>query len=108
VPALRPVPTITAIGVASPSASGKAMTKTVIVTVIAKRSGWPSQQNQTSNVATPIVIAAKTNYCDALSASSCGQTGRSSVPAGLGGGRGCFPRLAATISKMENTTLCCP
>ena len=35
----RPVPTITAMGVASPNASGQAMTKTVIVSVTANNSG---------------------------------------------------------------------
>ena len=46
----RPVPTMTAIGVASPSASGQAITKTVMVKVTANSSGWPIHQNQTAKV----------------------------------------------------------
>ena len=67
----RPVPTITAIGVARPRASGHAMTKTVMVKVSAKSSGCPSTQNHIANVASPTTIAARTSHCAALSASSC-------------------------------------
>ena len=67
----RPVPTMTAIGVASPSASGQAITKTVIVSVMANSSGWPIHQNQTAKVSRPITIAARTSHCEARSASSC-------------------------------------
>ena len=67
----RPVPTMTAIGVASPSASGQAITKTVMVRVTANSSGCPIHQNHTANVARPITIAAITSHCAALSARSC-------------------------------------
>ena len=66
----RPVPTITAIGVARPSASGQAMTKTVIVSVSAKSSGCPIHQNQTAKVTRPMTIAASTSHCEARSARS--------------------------------------
>ena len=47
---------MTAIGVASPSASGQAMTNTVIVRVSANSSGWPIHQNHTAKVARPITM----------------------------------------------------
>ncbi len=67
----RPVPTMTAIGVARPSASGHAMTNTVIVSVSANTAGWPSHPYQTANVATPATMAASTSHCAARSARSC-------------------------------------
>lgn len=57
-----PVPTITAIGVASPSASGQAMTNTVIVRVRANSSGRPIHQNQAAKVARPISMAITTSH----------------------------------------------
>ena len=65
-----PVPTLTAIGVARPSASGQAITNTVMVSVRANRSDCPIHQYQTAKVATPITIAASTRTCDARSARS--------------------------------------
>jgi hypothetical protein len=62
---------VTAIGVASPSASGQAITNTVIVSVRAKSNGWPRTNSQTANVTRPMTIAARTSHCEALSASSC-------------------------------------
>ena len=67
----RPVLTMTAIGVASPSASGHAITNTVMVIVIANSSGCPMSQNQAPNVARPMAMAAITNHWAALSARSC-------------------------------------
>ena len=66
-----PVPTMTAIGVASPSASGQAITKTVIVRVTANSNVSPIHQNQTANVPRPMTIAIRTSHCDARSASNC-------------------------------------
>ena len=54
----RPVLTMTAIGVASPNASGQAITKTVMVMVTANSSGCPIHQNHTAKVARPMTIAA--------------------------------------------------
>ena len=51
-----------AIGVASPRASGQAITKTVIVSVSANSSGWPSTQNQTAKVSRPMEMAASTSH----------------------------------------------
>jgi hypothetical protein len=65
-----PVPTMMAIGVARPSASGQAMTKTVIVSVSANSSGWPRTQNQTTKVNRPPTMAARTSHWDARSASN--------------------------------------
>ena len=67
----RPVPTITAIGVANPSASGQAITNTVIVSVSASSTGCPSTKYQTAKVATPIRKAITTSHCEAWSASNC-------------------------------------
>ncbi len=67
----KPVLTMTAIGVASPNASGQAITKTVMVSVTANSSGSPIHQNHTAKVARPMTIAAITSHCAALSASSC-------------------------------------
>ena len=66
-----PVATITAIGVASPRASGHAITNTVMASVNAKSSALPTHQNQTANVRSPTTIAAHTSHCEARSASSC-------------------------------------
>jgi hypothetical protein len=66
----RPVPTMIAIGVASPSASGQAMTKTVMVSVRANSSGWPRTQNHTAKVASPTTMAMSTSHCEAWSASN--------------------------------------
>ena len=53
----RPVTaTITAMGVASPRASGQAMTNTVIVRVTAKSRVCPIHQNHTANVSRPMTI----------------------------------------------------
>ena len=60
-----------AMGVARPSASGQAITNTVMVKVRANSSVWPSHQNHTANVNTPITIAASTSHCEARSARSC-------------------------------------
>ena len=46
----RPVPIMIAIGVARPSASGHAMTNTVIVSVTANSSVCPISQNQTARL----------------------------------------------------------
>ena len=67
----RPVLTITAMGVASPSASGQAITKTVIVSVTASSSGSPMTQNHTAKVVRPMTMAAITSHCAARSASNC-------------------------------------
>ena len=66
----KPVPTMTAIGVASPRASGQATTNTVIISVTASSRGWPSPQNQTAKVSRPIEMAASTSHCEARSASN--------------------------------------
>ena len=67
----RPVPTMIAIGVAKPSASGQAITNTVMVRVSANSSGWPSTQNHTAKVSRPMTMAASTSHCEAWSASNC-------------------------------------
>ncbi|OIQ71294.1 hypothetical protein GALL_470890 [mine drainage metagenome] len=66
-----PVPTITAIGVARPSASGQAMTNTVMVSASASSSGCPRTTYQDTKVATPIRTAITTSHCDARSANNC-------------------------------------
>ena len=73
-----PVPIITAVGVARPSASGHAMTTTVIAMVNAQTNGVTSggtklrpSVNQPSSVNVPIIIAAATSHCAARSASRC-------------------------------------
>lgn len=65
-----PVPTMMAIGVASPSASGHAITNTVMVKVSANSNVCPITQYQTLKVSRPITIAASTSHWDAWSASS--------------------------------------
>src|SRR2546425_1119284 len=62
---------IAAIGVASTSASGQAMMKIVIISVIAKSRGCPIRQNQTVKVRRPITMAMRTSHCAARSASNC-------------------------------------
>ena len=59
------VPIMIAIGVASPRASGQAMTNTVIVSVTAKSSVWPITQYHTTKVARPMTIAISTSHWDA-------------------------------------------
>jgi len=66
-----PVPTATAVGVARPSASGQAMTTAVTASVSAKSAVCPMTKNQTRNVSTPALTAARTNHSAALSAKRC-------------------------------------
>src|SRR5262249_13575690 len=66
----RPVPTITAIGVANPKRVRAGITKTVIVNVMANNNGWPTQRYQTAKVRRPMTMAARTSHCDARSASN--------------------------------------
>ncbi len=65
-----PVPTMMAMGVARPSASGQAMTKTVMVRVRANSRVWPRIQNQIPKVSRPMTMAASTSHWEARSASS--------------------------------------
>ena len=60
-----------AIGVARPSASGQAMTNTVMVSVSANSNGSPMTQNHTPKVSSPMAMAANTSHCEAWSASNC-------------------------------------
>ncbi|MNJ45321.1 hypothetical protein D3C77_404090 [compost metagenome] len=65
-----PVPTMIAMGVARPRASGQAMTKTVMVRVRANSRVWPRAQNQTPKVSRPMTTAASTSHWEARSASN--------------------------------------
>jgi len=74
----RPVPTMTAVGVARPSASGQAMTTTVMARVSAQMNGLTSagmaarpRKYQPKKVARPKITAAATSHCAARSARRC-------------------------------------
>src|SRR5512136_172359 len=74
----RPVPTMTAVGIAKPSASGQAMTTTVIAkvsaqTVLSIPDGMikPPKKYQPKNVASPNTTAAATSHWAARSANLC-------------------------------------
>ena len=66
-----PLATIIAMGVASPSASGQAITTTVIASIIAKTSVAPATQYQIPNVAKPMTMAEMVNTWAAISATRC-------------------------------------
>ena len=68
--AARPEPTISAVGVASPSAHGQATTSTVIALVSAASSGLP-RASRTANVPVAMAIIAGTNTAEMRSASAC-------------------------------------
>lgn len=63
-----PVPTMIAVGVARPSASGQVITTTVIANSIALASGCPAR-SQVSSVAAPPMSATNTSQKAARSAS---------------------------------------
>jgi hypothetical protein len=67
----RPVPTMIAVGVARPSASGQAMMTTVIARVMAKIRLAPATQYQPTKVTRPKRTAAATSHCEARSARRC-------------------------------------
>ena len=67
----RPVPTATAVGVASPSASGQAITTVAIAKERAKRRGEPTIKYQIINTKRPDPTAAMTKYFANLSAILC-------------------------------------
>eukprot|EP00955_Chlamydomonas_euryale_P090993 364588-Chlamydomonas_euryale.AAC.13 len=82
--AARPVPTMTAVGVARPSAQGHAMTTTEMPNSSAKRNGvWPSgsheagyacahpQDAHTIHVASAMQMTTGTNTADTVSANAC-------------------------------------
>src|SRR6266540_1128021 len=62
----RPVPTMIAVGVASPSASGQVITTTVIATSSASKTGRSTTPNQTKNVPSPPISATRTSQNAAL------------------------------------------
>ena len=63
----RPVPTMRAVGVASPSAHGQAMITTATANSIAVAASAPSSTNQTTNVRIAMMSTAGTNMFDILS-----------------------------------------
>ena len=67
----RPVPTMIAVGVASPSASGQVMTTTVIANSSASWTSRPTMKYQTTNVSVPPTSATSTSQNAARSASRC-------------------------------------
>src|SRR3989344_2115585 len=66
-----PVPTATAVGVASPKASGQAITTADIAKVSAVKSAAPAIKYQPKNAAIPEPIATSTSQPAALSAMRC-------------------------------------
>jgi hypothetical protein len=66
-----PVPTITAVGVARPSASGQVMTTTVIAKRSASTTERSTMPNETKKVARPPTSATRTSQKAARSASRC-------------------------------------
>lgn len=67
----RPVPTMMAVGVASPRASGQVMTTTVMANNMAAPSERSVASSQTVKVTAPPIRATKTSQNAALSASRC-------------------------------------
>ena len=66
-----PVPTMMAVGVASPSASGQVMTTTVMANSSASWTSRPTMKYQTTNVSAPPTSATSTSQNAARSASRC-------------------------------------
>ena len=62
------MPTATAVGVASPRASGQAITTVEIANVMANRRVFPKSKYQTANVINPPPTAKITRYAANLSA----------------------------------------
>ena len=65
----RPVPTMIAVGVASPRASGQVITTTVIANSIAAANERSLKSSQTASVSAPPISATKTSQNAARSAS---------------------------------------
>jgi hypothetical protein len=66
-----PVPTMTAVGVASPSASGQVITTTVIANRSASSTSRSTTSHQTRKVPSPPISATSTSQKAARSASRC-------------------------------------